>query len=876
MTFSSFGMEGPSKAPMLHGITPVGTPNNGVRPTVKDKTALTLRDHITQELFQQEQDGGSTIRLIGMGISVVPEADIKLLEPVERLSMRKNWISQLPANFSSLNGLRYLDLDSNFFREIPSVLMQCPKLEILDLSNNKIESLPQEVTALWSENLKVLSLKNNKVGSIWEMPALAKLDNLSVLEIEGNPLPKEELDLVQSHTPITANIAQEEYWAIALRRYLQSHSAPPSVGGINSNNVSHGADPKLSRAAKRMGFISTSSSLDHSASVSPSPVFQFFPSDGESLSISHNDTGATSNNELYNHSKFNDYFKRLSILPEESHQNAGRQGSNTSNGSEQYKLPHDELVIACRKLLFSFTECQQNIRKIASFCKDKSVAVSVVSLLYSVRSHIDNLVEVLEQAESKEDLHDRALIKLCITIVSTFKQIISQLRKNFRAFFEADDLCFIRVFYMTLICSYNEIYNAWCFIDAEDAKSGKKRLVSRSLSSSLAHPLPGANGAGSSGISLPRTRSNTLQSKVAPVSFSNSGTNNNVDSIHAGNKTASPVSGRVTPPYPVNMQQNNYQLTPPAAISSSSNNGNNGNNANSSNNGVVPVQLSSQLSTESRHQDHSPRQFFPHSPKPKATDGNSEPNSESPSASISATAKNVDHQLYQTLRVVVKMVNVVYDQLTSIISKTAHASSAGQQELTDHLLIKIRDLTDTCCQAMDLSKILSERLNLLTTETVTSEKYLTHSEKLKTWENINAFLKSIISILASTKVLMEDMPALNEIRPNLASLAKVTKDVTVVLDLSSYKGVSALGSQTPSQTPAQTPSQSQHQHEHQYPYYQYPVPHQHGHHYQYPQQHPHQHPYQHPYQYGHDEYMHIPMMTPQGTSAPSKNPFDEV
>lgn len=841
-------MDVPNKSGILHGGTPVGTPNGSGRVAMtKDK--LTLREHIAREMLQQQRDGGSTIRLIGMGISFVPEVDVKLLENVERLSLRKNLLTNLPANFDTLRGLRYLDLDGNMLREIPGVLMQCPKLEILDLSYNKIESLPQDISNLWSENLKVLSLKNNNVTSIWDMSSVVRLENLSVLEIEGNPLPKEELDLVQFYTPITSGVAKEEYWATALRRYLQDHFPPTSAS----------TDLKMSRA-KRMGFISTSSSFDHSLSVSPSPVSQFFPLDGES-SISHNDTSATSNNELYNHSKFNDYFKRLSILPEESQNNSSSSGSGV--GNEQHKVPHDELVIACRKLLFSFTECQQNIRKIASFCKEKSVAVSVVSLLYSVRSHIDNLVELLEQAETKESSHDGALIKLCITIINIFKQIVSRLRKNFKAFFEADDLCFIRMFYMTLICSYNEIYNAWCFIDAEDAKSSRKRSIDRSLSSSIAHPMASTTS-GPSGIFLPRTRSNTLQSKVGPISVSNGGSSTaTLDSAHLVNKVTSPVSGAHTPPYPFSLQTNGHQVTPPPAAVS-----------------TQPAQPAPQLSAEARHQDHSPRQYIPRSPKPKPSEGSSfavnELDSESPSGSISTPTNNVDQQLYQTLRVVIKMVSVVYDQLTSMISKTAHASSAGQQELTDYLLAKIRDLTDTCCQSMELSKILGERLNLLTSVTVSSEKYLTNNEKLKTWENINAFLKSIISILANTKVLMEGLPALNEIRPNLASLAKVTKDVTVVLDLSSYKGVSTLAAQIQSQAQSQ-PLQQPHPHQHQYshnqpqPQSQVPVhPHQQQH------QHFHQHPYQYPPQHQHDDHVNAQMMTPQPTLLPSRNPFEEV
>lgn len=759
------------------------------------KEKKTLRDAIINELSQQK-DGGATVKLIGLNITNISDTDLEPLRNVERLSLRKNLLMNLPPTFSTLKSLRYLDLESNILREIPPALIQCPKLEILDLSHNSIEGLPQDISSLWSQQLKVLSLKNNNVTSIWDLSPIVRFENLRVLEIVGNPIPNEELELVQTYTPITPNTLQEEYWAIALRRYLQNHH-PPSQSSNATQEV------RISKAAKRMGFINTTSPVetDRVSSMSPSPVSAglptaIFDSDSNLQPIENN----SSSNDLYNHSKLNDYFKRLSILPEES------------SSHEQHKVSHDELLVACRKLLFSFTECQQNVRKIASFCKEKSVAVSVVSLLYSVRSHIDNLVEVLEQAENEEKSHDAALIKLCITIISIFKQIIGQLRKNFKTFFGADNLCFIRMFYMTLLCSYTEIYNAWCYIDAEDATLSRKKQRARAHSA-ITRPSSGGNDTGTTGpatIYLQRTRSNTLQTRAPPnslnistaVASSAEGTynhsnisnnNNGAATVHTGN-AISPSLNTASPPHTLLSQMSPRATTPPPGSST--------------------VSSISQLSFDSKHVDHSPRQYHGNSPRlQKPNEGHQtnarEGGTDSDSGSPSAAGANVDVQLYQTLRTVIIMVNVVYDQLTSEISKAAVASTTGQQEFTESLLAKIRGLTDTCCQAMELSKILNERLQLLTSDTGISEKYLTTSEKVKTWESINAFLKSIISILASTKVVMADMPALNEIRPNLASLAKITKDVTVILDLSSYKGVSVAAAQNQSTLTLQTQTQTQ-------------------------------------------------------------------
>lgn len=758
----------PGLAPYDGSASSYGVATLGTKPAIEKRP---LRDIISKILSQQGASG-STVKLIGLNITSMQGPDVELLRNVERLSLRKNLLLHLPPNFCTLKSLRYLDLDNNVLQEIPPVLMQCPKLEILDLSYNNIECLPQEISPLWSQKLKVLSLKNNNVNSIWGLKSVVKFENLRVLEILGNPINPEEIEAVRAYTPMTAAIVKEEYWVVALRRYLEDHSLP-------SSSEIH-ADSKMSKAAKRMGYINSPSpgSGDSVGSVASSPVPLSVPHSEADCSYS---TVETTNNDLYNHSKFNDYFKRLSILPEEASNN------------EQHKVSHDELVVACRKLLFSFTECQQNVRKIASFCKEKAVAVNVVSLLYSVRSHIDNLVGVLEQAENEKNSHDGALIKLCMTIITIFKQIISQLRKNFEAFFGADDLCFIRMFYMTLVCSYTEIYNAWCFIDAGEARKARNRHLARAHS---AINLPASNtSVSASALYLPRTRSNTMQSRVPPVGVVMNATPQSMESAlhnagnHNGSSQLSPPPNITSPPQ-LKTALNAAVVTPP------------------SNNSLM--HSVSHHSNESRQSDSSPRQHHTHSPRPRkvsepqVANGREVVDAETGPLSTSSGGSSVDPQLYQTLSTVISMVNVVYERLTSEISKAAMASTTGQQELTDVLLSKIRDLTDTCCQAMELSKILNERLHLLTSEADISENYLTTSEKVKTWESINAFLKSIISILANTKVVMTDMPGLNEIRPNLAALAKITKDVTVILELSSYKGVSVLTAQAQAQNSTQS------------------------------------------------------------------------
>ncbi|CCD25191.1 Sog2p NDAI_0E03740 [Naumovozyma dairenensis CBS 421] len=899
-------------------------------------TKMKLSQLILKEL--SHNDGNkSTIKLVGLEITKITDEDVSFLRSVERLSLRKNHITSLPSTFHELKNLRYLDLHSNSLSEIPSVILQCPQLEIVDFSSNKIKNLPEEISTLWKQNLKVLSLKNNDISTIYSLKSIIYLENLSVLEIDQNSIPQEELEAVQSYTPLTNNITREEYWAIAIRRYLKDHvqeakmsKASKRMGFINSLNSSNsmvntsGSSISLSNgvvANNSYGTTPTSTNNNSNGNNNTTNIIEA----SEAVNNSNNESNTSLfNSELYNHSKYNDYFKRLSILPEE----------NSTN--EEHKIPHAELVLSCRKLLFSFTECQQSIRRIASFCKENAIAVDIVSLLYSVRSHIDNLVEVLQQAENDENPQDEALIKLCMIIISIFKKIIALLRKNFETFFENDDLCFVRMFYMTLLCSYTEMYNAWTFISSEKPKATKKKSITQKDSSIISfhaghRSSNSANSTTSNGSSntgtvnyKSRTRSNTLQNRIV------SNPSTSIESTPSSILTQSlnTMAGNIATT-PANVMKQTSTAVGSVAIKSSSSPNGSKNNSNifwahstsaplHRNHSILgdesPSPSPSVITSQSL--EESPKKMGQRSPRPSlilkgknelsnnsiaiggvqqqqqqqqqqlstspptarsksnpiinsAISGtffntaNTNPNANSPprmnastasttsmvsagpgttatttvhvpaiantqipTASvttntttttttttttvtpISSSEEDVDLNLYQTLLLVVKTVNVVYNQLTAEISKVALASSTGQQILTDLLATKIKDLTDTCWQAMELSKVLHGRLNLLLSKDPNvAEKYLTNVEKLKTWENINSFLKSIISILANAKILMTELPHLNDIRPNLASLAKITKDVTVILDLSSYKVVS-MNAQTQAQAQAQSQSQA--------------------------------------------------------------------
>lgn len=681
---------------------------------------------ISKELSQKESP---TIKLIDLGIVTLPEEAVELLASVECLSIQKNLLTTLPQSFGSLTKLRYLDLHGNRFSTIPAVLLQCPHLEIVDLSSNEISNLLLEYSQLWCNNVKVLSLKNNKVRSLRDLyPIITQLKALTILEIDGNEIPQDELDHVISCVP-PVSTPSEDYWLSALRQYFQDY--PPAVS-CNSN--------KLNRAAKRMGFINTEETVSVPMQLS-----------------------SACDLEYTTHSKSNDYFKRLSVLPEETHV------THPAHVSSENRISYEDLVLACRKLLFTFTECLQNIRKITSLCADKPIAKNMISLLNSVHLHIDNLVGVLEEAE-KTSVHDRTMVDLCTDIISVFRQVISLLRKNLNAFFRSNDICFIRMFYMTLMCSYTEMFNVWTLMAPSSAKRKRNALASiqRSFSVQTHHNYK----------NLPtRQRSNTFQRATNLTSFTT-----NTQSLEPT------IASQLSIGSPSSLKN----ATPPSNLSASSS----------------PSDTSAILlgtSTADHKIDTPPRIIRTDSQlqtfSKRATEVQS---SESANQqTVGPTDVNVDTQLYHTLRTVIGMVNVVHAQLTQAIQLSAvESSSDDQQGITPAIAAKVKDLTEKCFQSMNLSEVLNSRLDLISS--ADPEQYNLTAEKSTTWECINAFLKSIIAILANTKLIMKDLPILNEVRPNLASLAKITKDVTVIVDMSSYKAVSSqVQQQQASQEPAE-------------------------------------------------------------------------
>lgn len=143
-----------------------------------------------------------------------------------------------------------------------------------------------------------------------------------------------------------------------------------------------------------------------------------------------------------------------------------------------------------------------------------------------------------------------------------------------------------------------------------------------------------------------------------------------------------------------------------------------------------------------------------------------------------------DERLYESVRVAVANAQVVFNELTKAINKSAVASTNnGPQVMNTTVASKFKDLTNTCMLLMEITKRLSTKLtNIRSAHGLQSKKLF--------WDDINAFLKAIIQTFSSVKLIMKDAPILNEVRQSMANLTKATKELTILLEASSYSNLS--------------------------------------------------------------------------------------
>lgn len=151
---------------------------------------------------------------------------------------------------------------------------------------------------------------------------------------------------------------------------------------------------------------------------------------------------------------------------------------------------------------------------------------------------------------------------------------------------------------------------------------------------------------------------------------------------------------------------------------------------------------------------------------------------------------DVDEKLYRSIDSATTSAQVVFSELTNAIGKSAIASATASSTpaINHNVATKVKELTNVCMTCMDITKRLKTKL-------ITIRNNPSQTTRKLFWDDINLFLKLIIQTFSAVKGIMKDMPVLNEVRGAMANLTKTTKEVTILLEISSYKSMSSDSSQ---------------------------------------------------------------------------------
>jgi len=148
--------------------------------------------------------------------------------------------------------------------------------------------------------------------------------------------------------------------------------------------------------------------------------------------------------------------------------------------------------------------------------------------------------------------------------------------------------------------------------------------------------------------------------------------------------------------------------------------------------------------------------------------------------------EEVDENLYRAIDIATSNAQVVFSELTKAIANSAIASASNNSStvISQSVAKQVKELTGICMTSMDITKRLKTKL-------ITIRNNPSTQTKRGFWDDVNLFLKTIIQTFQSVKGIMQDLPILNEIRGSMSNLTKNTKDLTLLLEASSYKSMAS-------------------------------------------------------------------------------------
>ncbi|EGV64864.1 hypothetical protein CANTEDRAFT_103514 [Yamadazyma tenuis ATCC 10573] len=464
----------------------------------------------------------SYLDLHNNNFSELPQ-DIYDLTQLEFLDLSSNRLFHLSrSRMGQMVNLKLLSLQNNKFRYLPPVLGSLPSLNLIEISDNPLVQpsleMIQRLQKQSSEHEWVSQLKSYLISNaaaieskIYDTPQPAPRSTPSASTVSTSSTPQASRSKNISETKTRASKAARRMGLIIKKPdeissnqsddsrdtdqidFASPLTFPNSSSSIDSsfNLVS----PPPAVGTTTVSTLATASNSDGGDSPPATPTISAPPSRPTARPRSRSNTLLEIDRMLENSDgvdtehKSGAYFRRLSTLAEvpvdqnlpyrfhQTHSSISN-GSNPSsrNGSpfgsslsdlspskparKYSESDTNSLIGVSRKVLFAFSELHSSVRRFSGFCSDKKVTIKMVSFLYSAKANIDTLVENLELMEENSNNLDKIFESLN-TCIQSFKSIMGLLSDNFASFVNKIDICFIRMLYLTVYGSFNEILNAY-------------------------------------------------------------------------------------------------------------------------------------------------------------------------------------------------------------------------------------------------------------------------------------------------------------------------------------------------------------------------------------------------------------------------------
>lgn len=657
---------------------------------------------------------------------------------LERLLLAENKMERLPEEILHVcdDHLRILDLHGNDLQDFPAVICSAlPKLEFLDLSSNRLWCLPPQVSTL--ADLRVLNLSNNLFSYL--PPALGELISLERLVVSANPLvlpsPQTFQTLEKDANRLKAYLLSN---SIILEQSIsqQSHklnTTSPSGSRSRSRSISE-TKSKSSKASRRMGLIINKSKT-------PGVKTEVFPKSEEA-------------------SDFSEAPPTLS-------------GSEAQDAQQQLKLTSPSRTRLRQNTMIEINDMLQqpelNDAEYKSGAYFRRLSTLQEVPIGGDRRDVPKSDRGLESAKSSEPFTNyspktsgmsRSLVMPGTVTTNETQQagglyILEQATVNLT--------CNLKIARKVLF-AFSEFHSSikrltgFCIDRKVAARTISLLHNSKSDIDALVENMENAEDQNEEADDLLNTVRSCVHSFQQILLFLMENFSYYVSRIDVCfiRMVYLSIFGAF------NELQNAHKLLNPIA---------------------KPPSFKSQGITADIRAKLLAASQISDLPGESIKDG---PNNHlfSQMAENNLSVDEADERLYESVHVAVANAQVVFNELTKAINKSAVASTNnGPQVMNTTVASKFKDLTNTCMLLMEITKRLSAKLtNIRSIHGLQSKKLF--------WDDINAFLKAIIQTFSSVKLIMKDAPILNEVRQSMANLTKATKELTILLEASSYSNLS--------------------------------------------------------------------------------------